>query len=378
MNATRLPVMNSPRTVDIAITHRCNLRCTYCSHFSSDGDVGYDLPAEEWLAFFSELEQAEVLQVILQGGEPFARPDILAIIDGIVKHRMRFQMLTNGTLVDDRLAAHVAGTDRCDSIQVSIDGSTAPIHETHRGAGTFSRAVAGVETLKKHNVDVTVRVTIHQDNFRDLPDIARFLLEDIGLDGFSTNSASHFGLCRQHATVVQLDAAARSEAMALLVDLDRRYPGRISASAGPLADVKLWQNMLATTSRNNRSPSGSGCLSACSGPLNTLAIRADGIMVPCIQLNHLPLGRINRANVRTVWQTHPELNRLRRRHETPLSDFSFCRDCVYIAGCTGNCPAIAYQLTGSDHNPSPDACLKRFLDDGGQLPPSLNNHVDQG
>ncbi len=376
MSAAYFPVMRSPRTVDIAITHQCNLRCTYCSHFSSAGDVGYDLPAEDWRAFFSELEQAAVLRVILQGGEPFARKDILPIIDGIVRHRMRFQVLTNGTLIDDRMAAHVAKTDRCDSIQVSIDGSTARTHEKHRGEGTFSRAVAGVEILKKHNVDVSVRVTIHRENFRDLPDIARFLLDDIGLAGFSTNAASHFGLCRQHATIVQLDAATRSEAMALLVELERRYPGRISASAGPLAEVGMWANMAAESKAGVSQSCGS--LSACSGPLDTLAVRADGIMVPCIQLSHITLGRINRDDMQTVWRTHPELNRLRRRYETPLSDFPFCRDCEYKGGCTGNCPAIAYQLTGSDHHPSPDACLKRFLNDGGQLPQNLNSYEEQG
>lgn len=365
-----IPVMRSPRTVDIAITHQCNLRCTYCSHFSGDGDVGYDLPAPAWLTFFSELEQAAVLRIILQGGEPFARSDIVSIIDGIVRHRMRFQVLTNGTLIEDDMAAYVAKTKRCDSIQVSIDGSTAHTHEKHRGKGTFSRAVAGVDRLKANGVNVTVRVTIHQENFRDLPDIARFLLDDIGLEGFSTNAASHFGLCRQHATVVQLDAAARTEAMALLIELDRRYPGRISASAGPLAEAGMWADMIAA-SKSGKEQTG-GSLSACSGPMDTLAVRADGIMVPCIQLSHIALGRINRDDMQTVWQTHPELNRLRGRHETPLSHFPFCRDCKFIAGCTGNCPAIAYQLTGSDHHPSPDACLRQFLRDGGQLPQNLN------
>lgn len=376
MNAPCLPVMKSPRTVDIAITHQCNLRCTYCSHFSSDSDVGYDLAAEEWLNFFAELERSAVLQVILQGGEPFAREDILAIIGGIIHHRMRFQILSNGTLIDDRLAAHVAQTDRCDSIQVSIDGSRANIHDKHRGQGAFDRAMAGIESLKRHKIDVAVRVTIHQENFRDLPDIARFLLEDIGLDGFSTNAASHLGLCRQHATVVQLDAAARSEAMALLVDLDQRYPGRISASAGPLAEVKLWTKLLAAANRK-QVPAGSGCLSACSGPMDTLAIRADGCMVPCVQLNHIPLGRINQDNLQTVWQTHPELDRLRRRYKTPLSDFAFCRDCKYISGCTGNCPAIAYQLTGTDHHPSPDACLRKFLAEGGRLPEDADDRQEK-
>ena len=60
--------------------------------------------------------------------------------------------------------------------------------------------------------------------------------------------------------------------------------------------------------------------------------------------------------------------RLRRRREIPLSSFSFCRDCAYAPYCTGNCPGLAYSLTGEIERPSPDACLKRFLAAGGALP----------
>jgi radical SAM protein with 4Fe4S-binding SPASM domain len=91
-------------------------------------------------------------------------------------------------------------------------------------------------------------------------------------------------------------------------------------------------------------------------------------MVPCIQMSHMELGRINRDDLTTVWQKHPRLTRLRNRCRTPLTQFEFCRNCPYINYCTGNCPALAYLIIGNDHHPSPDACLKRFLEAGGVLP----------
>jgi MoaA/NifB/PqqE/SkfB family radical SAM enzyme len=39
-----MQVMRTPKSMDLGITTRCNLRCEYCSHFSSAGDVGLDLP----------------------------------------------------------------------------------------------------------------------------------------------------------------------------------------------------------------------------------------------------------------------------------------------------------------------------------------------
>jgi len=67
-----MKVMKTPRSVDLAITNRCNLRCTYCSHFTSAGDVGEDLPREEWLTFFEELNRCAVMEVSSREPSHFA------------------------------------------------------------------------------------------------------------------------------------------------------------------------------------------------------------------------------------------------------------------------------------------------------------------
>ena len=93
--------MKTPKKMDIAITNRCNLRCRYCYHFESTGDAAEDLPLEEWLRFFGELNRCAVMNLTLAGGEPFIREDLKEFIDGIVKNRMRFSLLSNGTLITD-------------------------------------------------------------------------------------------------------------------------------------------------------------------------------------------------------------------------------------------------------------------------------------
>ena len=157
-----MKIMSTPKSMDLEITNRCNLRCKYCSHFTSAGDVGQDLPKEEWLQFFEELKHCAVLSVCLSGGEPFYREDLKDLIEGIIRNRMRFNILSNGTLVTDEMAEFLASSRRCDSVQVSIDGSIPITHDAFRGDGTFFRAIKGIKSLQKHNVPVTVRVTIHR------------------------------------------------------------------------------------------------------------------------------------------------------------------------------------------------------------------------
>lgn len=362
------PVMRSPRSVDLEITSFCNLRCAYCSHFSSPGDVNEDLPLAEWRAFFDELGRLAVMRVTLSGGEPFLRTDLRQMIEGIVLNGLRFSILSNGTLIDDEMAAFLAATRRLDGVQISIDGSGDLTHDVFRGQGNFSRAMDGILTLRRHHLPVSVRVTIHRENVHDLEAVARYLLEDIGLPSFSTNSAGHMGLCRKNAAQTQLTAEEHSAAMEALLRLAARYPGRISATAGPLADGRIWLEMEAARRENRPFMADRGYLTGCRGPLETIAVRADGMFIPCVQLGHMTLGRITRDSLVEVWQHHPQLTALRERDRIPLHQFPFCRDCPYLPFCTGNCPATAYTITGEVNHPSPDACLRSFLKRGGRLP----------
>lgn len=363
-----MKVMNTPRSVDLEITNRCNLRCKYCGFFTSASDVGQDLPKEEWLKFFEELNRCAVTNVTISGGEPFCREDLRELIEGIVRNRMRFNILSNGTLITDEMAAFLTSTGRCDGVQVSIDGSTSITHDAFRGKGNFFKAMEGIQVLQKHHLPVPVRVTIHRQNVRDLEGVARLLLEEVRLPSFSTNAASYMGLCRQNTEQVQLTVEERSLAMETLLKLNKKYNGRISASAGPLADGRRWLMMENARREGKGSIPNLGYLGSCHKPMNAIAVRADGIMVPCSLISHIELGRINQDDLQEVWQNHPELGRLRERRNIPLGDFEFCKGCDYINYCTGGCPALAYTILGDEYHPSPDACLKRFLEEGGRLP----------
>jgi SynChlorMet cassette radical SAM/SPASM protein ScmE len=362
-------LMRTPKKIDISITNRCNLRCRYCYHFESAGDVDGDLPAEEWIRFFGELNRSAITEVTLAGGEPFIRQELKEILNGIVRNRMRFQLLSNGTLIDDDMAAFLASTRRCNYVQVSIDGSMPESHDVMRGKGSFAKALQGLITLRRNGVHVAVRVTIHRKNVNDLEGIAKFLLEDLRLSSFGTNSAGAMGLCRNNAEMVQLTTEDRMIAMETLLRLSEKYNGRINAMAGPLAEARGWWDMEeARNGEKQLTAPKRGFLTGCGCYWSGLAVRADGVITPCTMLSHIELGRINRDDLGEIWRNHDTLNALRQRQEIPLSNFSFCDGCPYLNYCTGSCPGLSYTLTGEVNHPSPDSCLRKFLTDGGKLP----------
>jgi SynChlorMet cassette radical SAM/SPASM protein ScmE len=360
-------VMHSPRSVDVEITSRCNLRCRYCYYFDNPAVVYSDLPTGEWLRFFDELGRCSVMDVTLQGGEPFMRQDLPELIEGIVANRMRFSILSNGMLIDDNISKFIAETGRCNSVQVSVDGSSPEIHDACRGKGSFEGAIQGIHTLKRHKVPVAVRVTITNQNCNDLENIARLLIEDIGLNGFGTNSAGYLGTCRQNVDDVMLTTSQRQFAMEALLALSQKYNGRISATAGPLAEARYWSQMEAARAENRPPFPVGGYLRGCGCYNNKMAVRSDGAMIPCCMLSHMEMGRINQSSLIRVWQHSPVLSQLRRRFDIPMTEFYFCKACQYMPYCTGNCPGLSYTLTGEVNHPSPDACLRRFLMDGGSI-----------
>ncbi len=360
-------VMRTPRSLTLEITARCNLRCRYCYFFNNPAMVYRDLPAAEWLSFFDELGSLGVMKVILAGGEPFIREDLPALIEGLVRNRMRFSFLSNGALINDEIAAFIARTGRCEYVQVSVDGSCAEVHDSCRGKGSFDGVIRGIRALRRHRIYVAVRVTIHRNNVHDLENIARFLLDELGLPDFGTNSAGYMGACRGNADAVLLNMEERKEAMATLQRLTAKYDGRISSNAGPLTDARMWRRMEEARAQGKPAFHNGGRLTGCGCPSNKISVRTDGVIVPCNMLAHIELGRINHDSLAEVWQNSPALNRLRRRHAIPLSGFEFCAGCSYIPYCTGNCPGLAYTLTGTVDHPSPDACLRRFLEEGGSI-----------
>jgi Fe-coproporphyrin III synthase len=356
-----MSLMKTPRSVDLEITSRCNLRCRYCYFFNNAAVQYQDLPTSEWLQFFDELGSLGVMTACIAGGEPFIREDLRELITGVVQNRMRYSLLSNGGLIDDSIAAFIAETGRCEFIQISVDGSCAEVHDSCRGQGAFDAAMRGIQILQRHNVPVTVRVTVHRGNVRDLDNIARLLLDELKLEGFGTNSAGYLGSCRMHADDVMLNREERILAMTTLERLAEKYDGRITASAGPLADARMWREMEEAASQKASPFEDRGRLTGCGCPAFNIAVRADGVMIPCSMLAHMELGKINRDRLQDVWLHNADLNAMRERNRIPLSDFEFCGGCEYMQYCTGNCPGLSYSLTGAVNHPSPEACLRHFM-----------------
>ncbi|ROR29525.1 heme d1 biosynthesis radical SAM protein NirJ [Inmirania thermothiophila] len=152
------------------LIRRCNLRCSHCYTASADRDFAGELGTAEALAVVDDLAAMRVPALILSGGEPLLRPDLMRIVARAKAAGIYVGLSTNGTLVDAAWVERLAGSG-LDYVGISLDGLEAT-HDRIRGReGAFAAALAALERLAARGLRVGARFTLTRDNALELPDL---------------------------------------------------------------------------------------------------------------------------------------------------------------------------------------------------------------
>jgi radical SAM protein with 4Fe4S-binding SPASM domain len=175
LRVPQLPKDKAPRAAAPALqslylhlTERCNLACPHC-YLACPAPT--DLPVSLVLRSIEELAALGGSHLTASGGEPLLHPEIKEILR-YAAARVQVQLLSNGTLIDQDLASFLAGEVN-PGIQISLDGSTAALHDRLRGPGTFRRVLRAIELLQAAGLgeQLTLSATIMRPNLPDLPKI---------------------------------------------------------------------------------------------------------------------------------------------------------------------------------------------------------------
>jgi MoaA/NifB/PqqE/SkfB family radical SAM enzyme len=268
-----------------APTARCNSRCLSCDWWKADG--AGDLTLAEVAALAAVLPRFETRVVVLTGGEPLVRPDVMEVADLFRAQGMALHLLTSG-LALEKHAADVAA--RFQEVTVSLDGHTPALYRAVRGVDGFEAVAAGVRALRRLAPRATLRArgTIHRHNFRHLGDIAAaalamgvdqvsFLAADVTSDAFNrpaalprADGAGDARLLLDEAEVAEFDAVVEATIAAHAADLAAR---RIVP--GPEGLRRLARYYRAHLGQAPFPPVG------CNAPWASVFITADGAVRPC-------------------------------------------------------------------------------------------------
>lgn len=339
-------------------TRRCNLACTHC-YSDSDARPHPELSADEARVMLADVAAFGAPALLLSGGEPLLRRDVLELIGAARAVGLPVTLSTNGTLVTDAVAGRLAELG-VRYAGISLDG-IGGAHDTFRGRrGAFARALRGIRALRAARVKAGVRVTLSPSAVDALPDLLDLAeREDVGRICFYHLVPSGRGAAATAGDAEFVRSAlgaifARAERW-VAEDRDIEVLTVDNYADGPA----LWLWM---TDRGIGDPDAVADALRWNGGARNAAgvglasIDWEGWVRPDQFWRAPPLGNVRERPFSRIWSDPPPLLRALRRRGSHLS--GRCGDCSFRDMCGGGLASRALSATGDLTAPDP-ACHLR-------------------
>ncbi|MCC8131513.1 MAG: radical SAM protein [Ruminococcus sp.] len=151
-----------------SITSSCNLHCAGCyareNHACND-EVAYDqLTADEWGRIFEESRDLGIGFILLAGGEPMMRKDVLQ--KAAEYPEILFPVFTNGTMMNDNYIKLFDSARNLVPI-LSIEGDELKTDE-RRGNGIYQLLIKAMDKIKSNNLIFGASVTVTTSNINEV------------------------------------------------------------------------------------------------------------------------------------------------------------------------------------------------------------------
>ena len=322
----------------IQVNDFCNLTCEHCL-VSSGPDRGQGLETDRLNDAIDQAVTLGVERFFFTGGEPLARPDILDLCARVVEtHRRELVILTNGTLLKDerltrladlaRAAASSSGESSFPSsqfpaprlrIQVSLDGPTEEINDPIRGAGSFTRIVAGIQAAIAAGLKPTLTTTIVRHNVQALGGVVR-LAASLGVRNVHLLWPHRRGRVL-HGPFADLPSA---EDILLAVRAARTVATELGVTIDNLEEFRL---------RMDGTPGIKNDLAGAGW--NSLCLYTDGFIYPSASMAGVPelrCGDLAHQTLERIWKEGAICRELR---EATVERKPICRTCPLKFLCGG-------------------------------------------
>ncbi|MEW6669796.1 MAG: radical SAM protein [Thermodesulfobacteriota bacterium] len=310
-------------------TNRCNLRCKHCLLPDAGEPLAGELTTEEGYRLIDNLAEAGVESLLLSGGEPLARGDILDLVRYAAR-AIPVSINTNGYYLEE----YAAGLKEVGltSVQVSIDGATAESHDFLRGKGSYDRALRGLQKCRDVGLDkLFILSVVHHLNHAELPRLIDWAF-DLGVSFFIVNTFVPVGRGMGIAHLA-LSKEERKAVYEFLVREQER--GRRVAADDPCMYIVNKHVQAALFD-----PAHPLVSIGCGAGITGCTVRADGKVMPCPGLR-LVAGDARTERLADLWRASPVFRALRDKRGLRGK----CGRCEYMYIC-GGCRAAGLEGAG--------------------------------
>lgn len=159
---------NIPVFLIASITSSCNLHCTGC--YSQANDACSDdaplnqLSADEWEDIFNQAKEIGISFIVLAGGEPMLREDVIIKASNIPE--ILFPIFTNGTMMNEDYLKLFDENRNLVPI-FSIEGNE-EVTDLRRGKGVYRQLLDSMYLMRKNNLIFGASLTFTKENLDNL------------------------------------------------------------------------------------------------------------------------------------------------------------------------------------------------------------------
>jgi len=303
-----------PLTGDIAITHRCNLRCLHCYLGSERKNLKIsrkELSTSQFLSTLDDITEAGCLFLLITGGEPLLRDDFIEIYRHAKTNGLLVTVFTNGTLITDKVLEVFEHLPPL-VVEISLYGATATTYEKITGVkGSYRQCLNGIERLLEHQINVrlkTVLMSLNHNEFLDIQAMAKQFGVKFRMD------AEIFPRFNGDKTPLELRVAPEEAVEKEFLDKDR---------------LMQWEKLF----KRLQEVPAQDTLYSCGAGVTHFHVDPFGNLKPCMMM-HSPRYNLSRGNFLSGWRY--VLPQIRKKKAKP----SFaCNHCEKRSLCN-YCPAF--------------------------------------
>ena len=338
--------------IDWTITERCNYNCLHCFHAADNNVHREEFSREEALRLLEEAEACGVSAIRLTGGEPTLYPYFREIVEEIRKRGMRLKtLITNGSLMDDELAAFIKSLHPKAQIMLSFDGiGTHDWLRQHQDSEESVRRA--IRASKNAGLNVKINMNVNRRSRSVICDSVKMLAK-LGVDELRIIKTTE-------APRWQLNAADASltpeEYYDFSIDFAKWYSG-----SGLTLPVTIWQSLYLRgrdKAYHILPVKSSRCgyrkdTYICPAMLRKISVQANGEIIPCaplaglFSLNGIHMGNVKREGLQKLFTEGTLYEQVTQTVRDKRLANAKCAACRYFINCQGGCPALSIMLGDS-------------------------------
>jgi AdoMet-dependent heme synthase len=220
----------SPFLVIWETTQACDLACKHCRASAQPGRDAGELSTEEAKRLMDRVRSFGRPLFVLTGGDPLKRPDVVELVRYGTEIGLRVAMTPSGTPLMTSEAVRALADAGLARLAVSLDGSTAGIHDAFRGVdGSFDWTIRMIRAARELGLTTQINTTVARHNLDDFENLLE-LMGDLGISLWSVFFLVPTGRARAE-DIASPEAFER--VFHRMYDLSKTAPFDIKSTAAP-------------------------------------------------------------------------------------------------------------------------------------------------